>query len=65
MTNHAPLLPDEPYIDLTQNVIFDLVDIWGHIGRTERDGFLIKYEDISSLISVVIEEQMLRAIMRF
>ena len=40
--DHMPSLPEEPYINLTYNDIFDLVTIWGQICRVEKESFCKK-----------------------
>ena len=58
-------LPEEFYIDFTQNHLFDLATLWGQFGTSKRQKFHETYGDITSLISVSIEELVLRAALRF
>ena len=58
-------LPEEPYTDCTQNRLFDLVTLWEQFGILKNKRFRETYGDIASLISVPIEEPLLRAAMRF
>ena len=58
-------LSEEPYTDFTQNHLFDLATLWGQFGTSKRQKFHKTYDDISSLISVPIEEPILQASLRF
>ena len=58
-------LPKEPYTDLTQNSLSDLAILWGQCSISEKKKFRETYDDIASLISVPVEELLLRAAMRF
>ena len=58
-------LSEEPYTDLTQNSLFDLAILWGQFSTSEKKKFRETYDDIASLISVPVEESLLRAAMRF
>ena len=55
------LLPEEPYVKLTQNDIFYLSTIWERIGGIEKNNFHGKYGDITAFLSIVIDEPMLMA----
>ena len=58
-------LPKEPYTDLTQNRLSDLATLWEQFSILEKKRFRETYGDIVSLISVPVEESLLRAAMRF
>ena len=58
-------LPEEPYMDFTQNCLSDLTTLWGQFGTSERPKFRESYVDIASLISVPLEKPVLRASLRF
>ena len=58
-------LQEEPYTDLTQNSLSDLAILWGQFSASKKKKFRETYGDIASLISVPIEEPLLRAAMRF
>ena len=62
---HVSSLPREPYTDLIQNCLSDLATIWGQFDISEKKKFRETYGDITSLISVPIEEPVLRAALRF
>ena len=57
-------MPEEPYLKLIPNDIYDLSTIWKHIGKTEKNSFHGKYGDIVALLSVVIDEPMLMVTIR-
>ena len=48
-------LPEEPYMDLTENHLFDLATLWEQFGISEKKKFCETYSDIASLILVPIE----------
>ena len=52
-------------MDLTQNSMFDLATLWEQFGILKKKRFCKTYGDIASLISVPVEEPLLRAVMRF
>ena len=58
-------LPEESYTDFTQGCLSDLATLWGQFGISERQKFRKTYDDIASLISVPIEQLILRATLRF
>ena len=58
-------LPKEPYTDITQNCMSDLVTLWGQFGISKKQKFRKTYDDIASLILVPIEEPVLQATLRF
>ena len=58
-------LPREPYTDFTQGCLSDLATLWGQFGLLERQEFHKTYGDIDLLISIPIEESVLRAVLRF
>ena len=58
-------LLEEPYTDLTQNSLSDLATLWGQFSLSERKRFRETYDYITSLMSMPIEEPLLRAAMRF
>ena len=58
-------LPKKPYIDFTQNCLSDLATLWGQFSIFEKQMFRKTYGDITSLISIPIEEPVLRATLRF
>ena len=58
-------LSEEPYTDLTQNSLSDLAILWGQFSLSERKRFRETYDDIASLISMPVEEPLLRVVMRF
>ena len=62
---HVSSLPEEPYTDLTQNRLSDLATLWEQFGVLEKKKFCETYIDITSLISVPVEEPLLRATLRF
>ena len=63
--DHVLSLPEEPYIDLTQNCSSDLATLCGQFGTLENKQFRETYVDITSLISVPIEEPLLQVALRF
>ena len=48
-------------IDLAQNDMIELATICGQIYEARKERFCKMYEDITSLISVMVEELMIRA----
>ena len=58
-------LSEEPYMDFTQSCLSDLTTLWGQFGMSKKQKFRKTYGDISSFISVPIEELVLRAALRF
>ena len=58
-------LPEEPYMDFTQNRLSDLATMWGQFGISEKQKFRTTYGDIASLISMPFEEPVLWAALRF
>ena len=58
-------LSEEPYTDLTQNSLSDLVILWGQFSTSEKKKFRETYGDIASLILVPVKEPLLQAVMRF
>ena len=58
-------LPEEPYTDRTQNRMFDLATLWEQFGISKKKRFCETYGDIASLISVPVEEPLLREALRF
>ena len=63
--SYVSSLPKEPYIDFTQNRLSDLATLWEQFGISKKKKFYETYGDISSLISVPIEEPLLQVAMRF
>ena len=63
--DYVSSLPEEPYTNFTQSCLFDLTTLWGQFGMLEKQKFRKTYGDIASLISVPIEEPVLRAALRF
>ena len=64
MEGYIPSLPEESYVNLTQNNVFDLTTIWERIDQAAKESFRRKYGDIAALIAVVINEPLLRAAIR-
>ena len=62
---YIPSLPEESYVNLTQNNVSDLATIWEHIGQEAKESFRGKYRDIAALIAVVIDEPLLGAAIQF
>ena len=58
-------LPEESYTNFTQNGLFDLATLWGQYSISEKQTFRKTYGDIVFLISVLVEELVLRAALRF
>ena len=58
-------LPEEPCANFTQNGLSDLAILWGQYNISEKQIFRKTYGDITSLISVPVEEPVLRAALRF
>ena len=58
-------LPEEPCANFTQNGLSDLATLWGQYSISEKQTFRKTYGDIASLISVPLEEPLLRATLRF
>ena len=65
ISDYMSSLPEEPYTDLTQNSLSDLAILWGQFSIPEKKKFREIYGDITSLISMPVEEPLLRAAMRF
>ena len=65
ISSYVSSLPKEPYTDLTQNCLSDLATLWGLYGISEKKKFRETHDDITSLISIPIEETLLREAMRF
>ncbi|XWS44571.1 hypothetical protein CRYUN_Cryun15aG0058000 [Craigia yunnanensis] len=47
-------------MDLQQNDIFELRDIWVQLGAEKHRSFIEKYKDITLLLQVIINEQMIK-----
>ena len=63
--SYVSSLPEEPYTDLTQNCLSDLATLWGQFDTSKKKTFQEIYGGIASLISVPIEEPLLRVSLRF
>ena len=63
--SYVSSLSEEPYIDLTQNRLSDLVILWEQFGISKKKRLRETYGDIASLILVPIEKPLLQAAMRF
>ena len=63
--DYVSSLPEEPYMDFTQNCLSNLATLWGQFGTSERQKFRESYGDIASLISIPFEEPVLHATLRF
>ena len=61
MERYISSLPEEPYVNLTQNNVSDLITIWEYIDQAAKESFRSKYGDIAALIAVVIDEPLLGA----
>ena len=58
-------LPEEPCANFTQNGLSDLATLWGQYSISEKQIFRKTYGNIASLISVPVEEPVLKAALRF
>ena len=58
-------LPEEPCSNFTQNGLSDLATLLGQYSISEKQTFRKTYGDIASLISVLVEEPVLRATLKF
>ena len=65
MERYISSLPEEPYVNLTQNNVSDLITIWEYIDQAAKESFRSKYGNIAALIAVVIDEPLLGAAIRF
>ena len=63
--DYVSSLLEEPYMDFTQFCLSDLTTLWGKFGISKKQKFYKIYSDIASLISVLIEEPVLRVALRF
>ena len=61
MEGYIPSLPEEPYVNFTQNNVSDLTTIWEHTDQAAKESFCRKYGDVAALIAVVINELLLGA----
>ena len=61
MEGYIPSLPEEPYVNFTQNNVSDLTTIWEHTDQAAKESVRRKYGDIAALIVVVIDEPLLGA----
>ena len=61
MERYISSLPEEPYVNLTQNNVSDLITIWEYTDQAAKESFRSKYGDIAALIAVVIDELLLGA----
>ena len=61
MERYISSLPEEPYVNLTQNNVSDLITIWEYTDQAAKESFRSKYRDIAALIAVVIDEPLLGA----
>ena len=62
---YTPSLSEEPYTDFTLNHLSDLATLWGQFDTSTKQKFQETYGDIASLISVPIEEPLLRATLMY
>ena len=58
-------LPEEPCVNFTQSGLSDLATLWGQYSTSEKQTFRKTYGNIASLISVPVEEPVLKAALRF
>ena len=65
MEGYIPSLPEEPYANLTQNNVSDLITICEHTDQAAKESFRKNYGDIAALITLVIDEPLLGAAIRF
>ena len=54
-------LAEVVYIDLRQNDLLELRSIWAHFRIKRQSAFTKKYENIILLLSIGIDEQMIKA----
>ena len=59
MLGYMSSLPEESYMDLTQNSLSDLAILWGQCSISEKKKFRETYDDIASLMSVPVKEPLL------
>ena len=62
---YVSLLPDEVHIDLTQNKLIELAGLWELVSGPNKMKFYDQYGHISSLITVEVEEPLVRAAIQF
>ena len=58
-------LPEEVHVDLSQNKLTELADLWELVSGPNKRQFYDLYGQITSLLNVEIEEPLIRATIQF
>ena len=58
-------LPEEVHVDLAQNKLTELADLWELVGGPNKRKFYDLYGQIASLITVEVDEPLIRAVIQF
>ena len=65
MDGYVSSLPEEAYVDLTQNKLTKLADLWELVSGPNKRKFYDLYGQIASLITVEVDESLIRAAIQF
>ena len=65
MDGYVSSLPEEVYVDLTQNKLTELADLWELVSGANKRKFYNLYGQIASLITVEVDESLIRAAIQF
>ena len=65
MDGYVSSLPEEVHVDLAQNKLTELLDLWELVNEPNKRKFYDLYGQIASLITVEVDEPLIRAAIQF
>ena len=65
MDGYVSSLPEKVYVDLAQNKLTELADLWELVSRLNKRKFYNLYGQIASLITIEVDESLIRAVIQF
>ena len=65
MDGYVSSLPEKVYVDLAQNKLTELADLWELVSRLNKRKFYNLYGQIAFLIMVKVDEPLIRVVIQF
>ena len=65
MDHYVSSLPEEVHLDLAQNKLTELVNLWELVNGPNKRKFCDLYGQIASLITVEVDEPLIRVAIQF
>ena len=65
MDGYVSSLPEEVHVDLAQNKLTELTDLWELVSEPNKRKFYDLYGQIASLITIEVDEPLIKAAIQF